>query len=468
MTHALELHVRVAGVHASRLRALLFPGDGREAVAVALCGRHLSDRAEILTIHDVIAVPDDQYVERGEDRVTWTTDFLAPILERADREGLSVLKVHSHPSGYAAFSATDDRADSALFESVYGWVENADLHGSAIALPDGSFIARAVRPDGSFARVDRVLIAGENIEVFDQSDDRVPDDVPAEFSRHALALGPATTHLIQRLRVGVVGCSGTGSFVVEELLRLGVGELVAVDPECVEVANLNRILNATLADATNHLPKVALVERTARLMGLGTKVTPVQAGVADPAAVMALAGCDVVFGCVDSHDGRRTLNRIATFYLVPYIDVGVLIEVADESITHISGAVHYLQPGRSSLLSRGVIDNERATEEALERHLPDVARARRREGYLRGAPQVTRPAVIAVNGLFASKAVFELLARLHGFRLDDHELAEQRICLTDAYQSHQGETPPCEGLRRYVGRADIVPLLDMPELSPVR
>lgn len=460
-----ERQIRLAGVHASRLTALLFPGDGREAVALALCGQHLSTDAQILTVHDIIPVPPDAYVERHGDRVTWRTGFLPAVLERADREGLSILKVHSHPSGFAGFSRTDDRSDSELFESVFGWVDEVDIHGSVIALPDGSYIGRFALPDGGFCKVDRVLVSGERIQVFDHQDDTPPDDIPAHAIRHALALGAATTRLLRRLRVGVVGCSGTGSIVAEQLLRLGVGELVAVDPDLVEDVNLNRIVNSTMSDALSRTPKVDVIKRTAHAMDLGTKVVPFQEDLRSRKAVSVLASCDVIFGCVDSHDGRRSLNRIATYYVIPYIDVGVLVQTEESEITHISGAVHYLQPGASSLLSRGVINNDQASTEALERDDPELARGLRHEGYLRGAGPVARPAVIAINGVFASMAVFELLARLHGFRPDDAELSEQRFCLTDYYVSSAPEGESCDVLRRHLGRGDVEPLLDMPELS---
>ena len=47
------------------------------------------------------------------------------------------------------------------------------------------------------------------------------------------------------MSIAVVGCSGTGSPVIEQLARLGVGRLVLVDPDRVEEKNLNRIVNAT-------------------------------------------------------------------------------------------------------------------------------------------------------------------------------------------------------------------------------
>ena len=51
-----------------------------------------------------------------------------------------------------------------------------------------------------------------------------------------------------RMSVCVIGVSGTGSIVAEQLARLGVGEIILIDFDKLEERNLNRILNSSLAD----------------------------------------------------------------------------------------------------------------------------------------------------------------------------------------------------------------------------
>lgn len=456
-----QLQFRIAGRHYQQLRDGLFPGDGLEVVAVALCGRHPTASCETLLVQEVHLVPVSAYRERRPDRVRWATDWLIPLLEHAAKKGLAVVKFHSHPGGYAAFSELDDEADAALFPSVHSWVESVPWHASAIMLPDGELIARGVRQNGSFVDVERVTVVGDRIRVFEPS---ARGNVAEHAVRHAQALGASTTALMQRLRIGVVGCSGTGSFVVELLARLGAYELVLVDPEQVGVENLNRIIWATRRDVGRL--KVDVARDHVDAMGLGSVVVPFARGLADAEAVEALASCDAVFGCVDSHDGRRLLNRLAAFYLVPYIDVGVRIDAdGTGGIEHISGAVHYLQPGGSSLLSRGAISNQRATEEARLRSDPKGYAEQVEAGYLRGVVE-TRPAVVSINGAFASQAVTELLARLHGFRADDDDaFAQQRFVVTTPCFVPEADGVPCPILSRHVGRGQVQPLLDMPELS---
>ena len=57
------------------------------------------------------------------------------------------------------------------------------------------------------------------------------------------------TGLVSLFVLAALGCSGTGSIVVEQLARNCIGELVLVDSDHVEHKNLNRIVNSTADDA---------------------------------------------------------------------------------------------------------------------------------------------------------------------------------------------------------------------------
>jgi hypothetical protein len=212
----------------------------------------------------------------------------------------------------------------------------------------------------------------------------------------------------------VVGCSGTGSIVIEQLARLGIGKLILIDADTVEEKNLNRILNATRADIGK--PKVEVLAAAIRNIGFGTKVVPFQSNLSSREAILAVTECDVAFGCVDSIEGRHLLNRVSTFYTLQYFDVGVRLQADGHGgIDEIAGAVHYLQPGRSSLLSRGVYTLKELEAEEMKRSNPVLYEVQCQQGYLQGVNE-QRPAVISVNMLFSSLCVNEFLARLHPYR----------------------------------------------------
>ena len=155
-------------------------------------------------------------------------------------------------------------------------------------------------------------------------------------------------------------------------------------------------------------------------LGRGQSVLPLQMNLDSLEAVHRVAECDVIFGCVDTAEGRNLANRIAAYYLIPYIDVGVrLVADGQGSVETVAGAVNYCKPGGATLLERGAITSEQVRAEELQRTDPDRYRELRRQKYIPGIEE-ERPAVISINAFFAALAVNEFLARVHVFRNVDN------------------------------------------------
>jgi len=145
------------------LRSFLFPGDGKEAVAILLCGRRDGDRRHRLVVREVYGIAYEDCSERTPTRVTWPPDYIAPMLGRAAAERLSVVKVHSHPTGYAAFSLTDDKSDRQLLPMIRGWVEADVPHGSVVMLPDGQLFGRVLNSAGELETIECIAVAGDDL-----------------------------------------------------------------------------------------------------------------------------------------------------------------------------------------------------------------------------------------------------------------------------------------------------------------
>lgn len=454
--------LRLTGRQKILLQKHLFPGDGREAVALALCGQRRGLGRKCLSVMEIHAISHES-CNRTADRVTWPTDTLKPLLERADIEGLSVIKIHSHPAGFNSFSATDDASDHEFFSLAASWVELDAIHASVVLLPCGTMFGRYGHPSGKFQPLQIISVGGEVLEYWVEVDEQL---VPDFADRHAQVLGEGTFAKMRRLRVAVIGCSGTGSPVVEQLFRLGVGELVLVDPDTVGVENLNRIVNSRGRDASRRTPKVKVLADAIEDTELGTHVFPIQSDLYDPDTIRKVASCDLIFGCVDSVFARHLINKIASTYCIPYIDIGVGLRADGRGgIAHATGAVHYLQPDGSSLMSRGVFTSEDVRANAMRRTSPEEHADRLEEGYIKGA-DVSRPGVITINNLFASYGVLEMLNRLHPIRLDGNEsFAMQRWSLSGDICETASEGDRCKVISRYLGRGDFEPLLGVPSLS---
>lgn len=453
MKHTMKL----SGYQHAALQSHLLQ-DANEAAAIVLCGRCVTDSQTILIGQKVVPIPLEACVVRHPDFLHWRTDAVEAAFEEAVSKGLSVLKIHSHPGGYADFSRTDDASDKELFPSLYGWTDGP--HASAVMLPDGSIFGRHVSDKGRFTPISRVAVAGDDVRIWDH--ETHIGEVPTTANRHARAFGAATTLLLKRLKIAVVGCSGTGSVVIEQLGRLQVGELILIDPDCAEDVNSNRIIGLTAEDVECRRPKVEVLKRSVEAMGLGTRVTALPLDVMNPDAIKAVAECDLVFGCMDSASGRHVLNKLAATYCLPYIDVGVrLVADGSGSISHVCGSVNYLQPGGSSLLSRGLYTLQDFEAEMLKKCDPEAYKARLAEKYIKGV-QESRPAVISVNTVYAGLAVTEMLARLHPFRDDPNgRYASTCLSLNGTFVECSSDGQPCPVINRHAGKGDMEPLLGL-------
>ncbi|MBW4590161.1 ThiF family adenylyltransferase [Aetokthonos hydrillicola Thurmond2011] len=462
-----DITLSLTGDQHKQLQTFLLPSDGKEAAAIALCNHRAGNCRHRLLVREIHEIPYEACSQRSEVKLIWPTELLAPLLDKAEKQGLSVVKIHSHPNGYAAFSEVDDVSDHQLMPAIRGWVEADIPHASVIMLPNGQMFGRALWQGNDFTPLACISVAGPDL-YFWYSDQH--STACADFAAsHAPAFGQGTIERLRRLSIAVIGCSGTGSLVIEQLVRLGVGELVLVDDDHIEERNLNRILNSTIEDAYQKRSKVEMLADSIHRISLGTRVRSFNSNLWNRDVVKAVAECDVVFGCMDTISGRFLLNTLATHYTIPYFDLGVRLEAVPEGsdevrIREVCGTVHYLQPGRSSLMSRGLVLMEKVREEGLRRNDPGAYDQQIKDGYIRGARE-DRPAVISVNMFIASLAVNDFLARLHPYREEPNSaIASIEFSLSSLEFFPEPESESCMMLRHAVGLGDREPLLGVMEL----
>lgn len=393
-------------------------GQERETAAVALCGVAAGDSAPRLLVDEVVPVPDGAYVDRKADALTVSSGGYVPALRRAAEKGRAALWVHTHPGGDPTASTHDAQVDEEL-RALFADRTGSGVYGSVVVSPAQNLMGFAVTghwwPDNDKApaRVARVMAVGERLALnaaYDQ--DTAQEDEADVFDRQVRAFGGPVQAMLGRLRVGVVGVGGTGSAVVEQLVRLGVRNLVLVDPDRLSISNVTRVYGSDPTQVGQL--KVDVASANAQRIASDATIKAVAEAVTAEAVARALTGCDVLFGCTDDNAGRVVLSRLAAYYCIPLIDMGVLLDSAEGVLRGIYGRVTTWVPGHGCLLCRNRIDLARAAAETL----PDVElQARQRDGY---APELgaVEPAVVTFTSLTAALAVNELLDRLIGYGPD--------------------------------------------------
>tara|TARA_R110000787_G_scaffold2782_3_gene10874 strand:- start:25702 stop:27108 length:1407 start_codon:yes stop_codon:yes gene_type:complete len=464
-----RVSLSLTGDHHDELKRHLLHGDGLEAVAFIACGRAAGPERHRLVAQSVHLIPHEHF-ERTPNSVNWNAEDVEPLIEQAEADGLTLIKVHSHPQGFAAFSKVDDESDAQLLPTIRSWVEADIPHGSVIMLPDGRMFGRYLWRGSKLHDIELINVVGPDLHFWWSKEDSAP--VPTFGASQDQAFGEGTTRKLRRLRIGVGGASGTGSPTIEQLKRLGVGEIVPIDDDYVEDRNLNRITFATAKHAKDGTLKVEALKKEADRQGLGVKIIPIPKELGSPEALRALSQCDVIFGCVDTATGRLVMNLMATHYIQPYFDMGILLDAVQEGeergrIKDILGTVNYLVPGKSSLVSRQVLTMQDVSTEELHKRDPAAAVQQVQDKYIKGL-QVQRPAVISVNMLAASLATNDFLARLHPYRQrPNSEVASIEFSLGEIRLTADEEMDDCRMMSALVGLGDRPLWLGLPQLGPL-
>ncbi len=373
-----------------------------------------------LLVRDVVLVTDEDIETRSPVHLSIAGRSYVRAVKQSALADAAFIFVHSHPGGPAAFSNQDDREEPDLFRLAHDRNPRACHASLVFDVPSQRFVGRVWLPDGSTHRIEVVRSIGKRWKFLRSNDSAGDADV---FDRQVRAFGKDIQNQLQHFRIGVVGAGGTGSAVIEQLIRLGVGHLIVIDSDSLDRTNVNRVFGSGVADAGT--PKVAIAERQAERIGLGTNVRAIPRHLSFKDVAEELRECDVVFGCTDDEWGRSILARLSVYYLIPVIDVGVVIEPVPntELIRSIHGRVTVLQPGTACLFCRGRISPDGVRDETIRLTDPARAEGLHKEGYLTGV-QEPAPSVVSFTSAVASLATTELLDRLVGFKDEDSKGTE--------------------------------------------
>ena len=133
---------------------------------------------------------------------------------------------------------------------------------------------------------------------------------PLRYRRQRNHLAGRGQMRLLRSRVAVIGCGGLGGHIFEMLVRLGVGNLLVIDPDFFVESNLNRQLLATTATLGRYKAEVAS-ERGGIINPVVTVEALIQSFQSQRGA-QSLASCDLVFDALDSIPSRLQLAELCS------------------------------------------------------------------------------------------------------------------------------------------------------------
>lgn len=161
-------------------------------------------------------------------------------------------------------------------------------------------------------------------------------DQLARYSRQLILrqLGPRGQKALGEGRVLVIGAGGLGAPALLYLAAAGVGRLVVVDEDEVDMTNLQRQVLFTTADLGR--PKAEAARDRLSALNPEIEIEAVKARLTPANAEALVAGCDMVVDASDNFPTRFLANDVCHFAGKPLVQAGII---------HMSGQLTTFLPG---------------------------------------------------------------------------------------------------------------------------
>lgn len=467
-----EYTLTITGYHWKTLHEHLFPGDGREHGAALLCGIASTPSGKRLLVHDVVpAIDGVDYVRGTSGHHELDAEFVTRNIVRCADEGLMYLAVHCHGgTDSVGFSNVDLSSHARGYPSLVSI--NDGIPVGALVFADNAVAGDIWHEDGTRATVSKLTVIGPRRQVLRPEPEPKAGYDP-DYDRQSRIFGDRGQATLRAQKVAVVGLGGAGSLISQMLARLGVGELVLVDPDRVETSNLPRVVGARRLDAMTWLtdekrpgwvqkigkrlstPKVTIAKRVAREASADVTVTTMIKPVDRQDVARQLSDCDQIFLAADSQIARNLVNDLAHQYLVPFTHVGAKVLVAENGdVDTVLTVMQSNTPGLGCMWCNGLINPDRLLAEAT----PSEQLERQR--YV-DDEHVVAPSVITLNAVATAEAVNDWMMRVTRLiQNPDYTRWLETYPLTSETREEEpskAENCPHCGARRFA-RGDAVPL----------
>jgi molybdopterin/thiamine biosynthesis adenylyltransferase len=375
---------------------------------------------------------------------------------------------HSHPADIP-YSLSDDEGEARLFSVFTQFLP--DLPFGSLLLCPGMTMGRVWRLGPESQPLAEIQLIGHTLKtlVAEGGRSRHAISVRSEFDRQARALGEEGQTAVSRARAAVVGLGGTGTPTAEQLVRLGVQDIVLIDPDVVDETTVTRgygifaehlhprlgLLDRLLGKQREAAPKVSAVAQHLQRIAPSARILPVQGDVVESSAAHTLLDRTVIFCSVDEHWGRAVLNQLCYQYLIPVINMGVRLDVRNGTLIGAAGSVQVLRPGVACLWCGSQLSPDRIRAEGLSAG----ERAKlASESYIVGL-ETHAPMVISLTTTISGLAVTAFLHLVTGFLGSDATFARQNYFIQEGIVS-RGTTSVRDGClcTQALGFGDLRPL----------
>jgi len=127
--------------------------------------------------------------------------------------------------------------------------------------------------------------------------------------------------ILKNSKVFVAGCGGQGGYIIEYLVRLGVGNIVCADDGCFEHSDLNRQLLSE--PGLIGVPKTTCAYERAKRLWQDVNIQAVNIRMNEENLPNLIKGSDLAMDALDSAATRKALFQAAKAENIPLIHAAV-------------------------------------------------------------------------------------------------------------------------------------------------
>lgn len=157
-----------------------------------------------------------------------------------------------------------------------------------------------------------------SVELMDVEQAALENDIwPEPYLRHRKQFSTEQQLRLINSTMAVVGCGGLGGQIFEQLVRLGIGRILVIDPDTFAAHNLNRQLLCTVEELG--CLKVEAAVRRASSVNPAVRVIPLASIFSTNATTDQLKQAEVILDGLDSVSDRHELAEFCHKTSIPLV-----------------------------------------------------------------------------------------------------------------------------------------------------
>ena len=234
---------------------------------------------------------------------------------------------------------------------------------------------------------------------------------------------------IEKSTVAIIGCGGIGNHISSMLACSGVGKIILINDDTIELSNLTRQVLFTESDIG--LNKTNVISRELKSRNSKVDISVFNSKIENESDLVPLLEADLFVVSADSHGSINVINSFCVKNKKPYINVGYLNDIS------VIGPFYI--PGETACIECEDIIGGYSSDNEIKKRLENIEKGFRPSSFA------------SINGVAASYAFNEIIKFIGGdrdiitrntrvgifaneARIEQHKIKKSTVCKVCSHQ----------------------------------